>query len=129
MLTTNVQKRLEDANRVLKSLACNVSVEVRKYMDQDNLAVDTAVIVIDEEREYAAYATQAPVAMATYLCGLQHGLQLVSGNYPFKALNTQAKVKGRESILKKRQKRKRSVGLNAKTSARFAFQRAKFTEA
>ena len=129
MLTASVQRRIEDVNKVFNALGCNACVEVRKIMDDNGVnAVDTAIVIIDDNREYAAYASQISTAMSTYLCGLQHGLQLVAGNYPFKSLNTQARIQSRESILKTRQKRPTRERVDARTALRFKFQRNKYRE-
>ena len=128
MLTASVERRLEDINKVLKSLRCNVDVTVRKYMDDESPDVDTAIILIDDTREYAAYATKISTAMSTYLCGLQHGLQLVAGNYPFKALTAQARNGGRQSILRTTPQRKPPTRMNPRICPRFAFQRTKYRE-
>ena len=127
-LSSGVQKRLDEVNATLRSLNTGACIEIDDKVNtgENGEEQNTVVVVLSGGRRYATYATGSSLGLSTYLQGLRHALQLIAGGHQFKAISAQAKIAPRVSILKERREKAVRTKISAKTSPRFAFQRAKF---
>ena len=127
-LSSGVQKRLDEVNATFRSLNTGACIEIDDEVNKGESGEEqnTVVVVLSGGRRYATYATGSSLGLSTYLQGLRHALQLIAGGHQFKAISAQAKIAPRVSILKERREKAARTKISAKTSPRFAFQRAKF---